>query len=56
MWGKNCLNVGVFLVMVFVLFSWVWLGERLTWNVALGFGFICFGAFLIFYNFGGSSH
>ena len=41
---------------VFVLFSWVWLGERLTWNVALGFGFICFGAFLIFYNFGGSSH
>ena len=21
MWGKNCLNVGVFLVMVFVLFS-----------------------------------
>ena len=41
---------------VFVLFSWVWLGERLTWNVALGFGFICFGAFLIFYNFGASSH
>ena len=41
---------------VFVLFSWVWLGERLTWNVAIGFGFICFGAFLIFYNFGGSSH
>ena len=41
---------------VFVLFSWVWLGERLTWNVALGFGFICFGAFLIFYNFGSSAH
>ena len=38
---------------VFVLFSWVWLGERLTWNVAIGFGFICFGAFLIFYDFGG---
>ena len=41
---------------VFVLFSWVWLGERLTWNVALGFGFICFSAFLIFYNFGSSAH
>lgn len=41
---------------VFVLFSWLWLGERLTWNVALGFGCICLGAFLIFYNFGGSAH
>ena len=41
---------------VFVLFSWVWLGERLTWNVALGFGFICLGAFLIFHNFGNSAH
>ena len=41
---------------VFVLFSWVWLGERLNWNVALGFGFICLGAFLIFHNFGNSAH
>ena len=29
---------------------------QLTWNVALGFGFICFGAFLIFHNFGNSAH
>ena len=41
---------------VFVLFSWFWLGEKLTWNVALGFGFICFGAFMIFHNFGSTGH
>ena len=41
---------------VFVLFSWFWLGEKLTWNVAVGFGFICFGAFLIFHNFGAAAH
>ncbi|QRZ15435.1 DMT family protein [Paracoccus methylovorus] len=41
---------------VFVLFSWVWLGEKLTWNVAAGFACICFGAFLIFHDFGGSTH
>ncbi|GLK63844.1 hypothetical protein F8A10_14060 [Paracoccus kondratievae] len=41
---------------VFVLFSWVWLGEKLTWNVAAGFACICLGAFLIFHNFGGSGH
>ena len=41
---------------VFVLFSWAYLGEKLTWNVALGFGFICLGAFLIFHNFGNSAH
>jgi uncharacterized protein (DUF486 family) len=41
---------------VFVIFSWLYLGERLTWHTALGFGFICFGAFLIFHNFGGSGH
>ena len=40
---------------VFVLFSWAYLGEKVTWNVALGFAFICFGAFLIFQNFGGSA-
>ncbi|SIQ07889.1 hypothetical protein SAMN05421641_103169 [Paracoccus thiocyanatus] len=33
---------------VFVLFSWAWLGEKLTWNVAAGFACIGFGAFLIF--------
>ncbi len=41
---------------VFVLFSWAYLGEKLTWNVVLGFAFICFGAFLIFQNFGNSAH
>lgn len=41
---------------VFVLFSWIYLGERLTWNVAAGFAFICFGAFPIFHNFGHSAH
>ena len=40
---------------VFVLFSWAYLGEKLTWNVALGFGFICLGAFLIRHNFGNSA-
>ena len=38
---------------VFVLFSWAWLGERLTWNIAAGFACIGLGAFLIFYDFGG---
>lgn len=41
---------------VFVIFSWAYLGEKLTWNVAVGFGLICLGAFMIFYNFGGSAH
>ena len=41
---------------VFVIFSWLYLGERITWNVMLGFACICFGAFLIFHNFGGPSH
>ena len=41
---------------VFVIFSWLYLGEKITWNVMLGFGLICLGAFLIFSNFGGSSH
>lgn len=41
---------------VFVLFSWVYLGEKLTWNIAAGFAFICLGAFLIFSNFAQPSH
>lgn len=41
---------------VFVLFSWLYLGEKLTWNIAVGFGFICFGAFMIFHNFGSTGH
>ncbi|MTH77307.1 hypothetical protein GL286_06170 [Paracoccus aestuariivivens] len=41
---------------VFVVFSWAYLGEKITWNVLAGFALICLGAFLIFSNFGGSSH
>lgn len=41
---------------VFVFFSWFYLGEKITWNVAVGFCFICFGAYMIFHNFGQSGH
>lgn len=41
---------------VFVIFSWLYLGEKITWNVGLGFCFICFGAFLIFHKFGAAPH
>jgi uncharacterized protein (DUF486 family) len=33
---------------VFVLFSALYLGEKLTWNHGLGFAFIALGAFFIF--------
>ena len=33
---------------VFALFAVLYLGEKLTWNHALGFGFIGLGAFFIF--------
>lgn len=33
---------------VFVLFAVFYLGEKFTWNHALGFGFIALGAFFIF--------
>ncbi|UXU74876.1 MULTISPECIES: DMT family protein [unclassified Paracoccus (in: a-proteobacteria)] len=39
---------------VFVLFSWAYLGEKITLNVIAGFALICLGAFLIFHNFGTS--
>jgi len=39
---------------VFVIFSWLYLGERITWNVMLGFALICLGAFFIFTKFGDS--
>ncbi len=41
---------------IFVVFSWAYLGEKITWNVIAGFALICLGAFLIFTNFAGSSH
>jgi uncharacterized protein len=33
---------------MFALFSVFYLGERFTWNHAIGFGFIALGAFFIF--------
>jgi uncharacterized protein len=33
---------------VFALFAVLYLGEKLTWNHAIGFGFIGLGAFFIF--------
>jgi uncharacterized protein (DUF486 family) len=35
-------------LVVFVVFSWLYLGERLTLNHAVGFGFIALGALFIF--------
>ncbi|MCP3023391.1 DMT family protein [Cupriavidus basilensis] len=38
----------VITLVVFAVFSVVYLGERLTLNHLLGFGFICLGAFFVF--------
>ncbi|MDR3067654.1 MAG: DMT family protein [Comamonas sp.] len=35
-------------LLVFAVFSVVYLGEKLTLNHLLGFGFICLGAFFVF--------
>lgn len=35
---------------VFALFSWVYLGEKLTWQHGVGFGFICLGAWFVFHE------
>jgi uncharacterized protein (DUF486 family) len=35
-------------LVVFVAFSWLYLGERLTLNHVVGFGFIALGALFIF--------
>lgn len=37
---------------VFALFSWFYLGERLGWQHAVGFGLICLGSWFIFHDFG----
>lgn len=37
---------------VFAVFSVLYLGERFTWNHALGFAFIGLGAFFIFHKWG----
>ena len=37
---------------VFAVFSWLWLGERLTWQHGVGFGLICLGAWFVFHDWG----
>ena len=37
---------------VFAVFSWAWLGERLGWQHAVGFGLICAGAWFVFHDWG----
>jgi uncharacterized protein (DUF486 family) len=38
----------VITLIIFALFSWLYLGEKLNWNHAVGFSFIALGAFFIF--------
>lgn len=38
-------------LVVFAGFSWLYLGEPLGWNHAIGFAFIVAGAFFIFHKF-----
>ena len=35
---------------VFSIFSWLYLGEKLTWQHGVGFGFIALGAWFIFHK------
>ncbi|TWI36985.1 DMT family protein [Paracoccus sulfuroxidans] len=37
---------------VFVIFSWLYLGERITWQHGVGFALICLGAWFIFQDWG----
>lgn len=37
---------------VFALFSWVYLGEKLTWQHGIGFALICLGAWFVFHDWG----
>lgn len=37
---------------VFAGFSWLYLGERLGWQHAIGFGLICLGAWFVFHDWG----
>lgn len=36
---------------VFMVFSVLYLGEPVTWNHAVGFAFICVGAYFVFHKF-----
>lgn len=42
----------VITLLIFVLFAWVYLDERVRWNVVVGFAFIAIGAFFIFKPWG----
>lgn len=35
---------------VFAIFSWFYLGERMTWQHGVGFGLICLGAWFVFHD------
>lgn len=35
---------------VFAIFSWVYLGERMSWQHGVGFGLICLGAWFVFHD------
>ena len=37
---------------VFAGFSWLYLGEKLGWQHAVGFGLICLGAWFVFHDWG----
>ena len=37
---------------VFAGFSWLYLGERLGWQHAVGFALICVGAWFVFHDWG----
>ena len=35
---------------VFAIFSWAYLGEKITWQHGIGFSLICLGAWFIFHD------
>ncbi|AGT07814.1 hypothetical protein JCM7686_0705 [Paracoccus aminophilus JCM 7686] len=37
---------------VFAVFSWAYLGEKLTWQHGVGFALICLGAWFVFHDWG----
>jgi uncharacterized protein (DUF486 family) len=54
-WGYGALSAAqlktiqeVITLIVFAIFSWAWLGERLTWHHAVGFALIAAGAAFVF--------
>src|SRR5262245_8536389 len=40
----------VITLVVFVGFSWLYLGEAIRWNHLVGFGLICLAAFFVFHK------